>query len=87
MRKIERKIMDQREIQKDMLTVLKKRVINLLPIAQNPQPIKAMNVYLTYSINDYNNNKNKVKIMEHVGFLNRKNLLKSSEFKAVTIDK
>ncbi len=56
-------MMDQKEIQKDILGVLKKRVSNLVPIAQIPQPSKAINAYLTWSIDDYNNKKIDVKTM------------------------
>ena len=44
MRKV-RKVIDQNEIQNVVLKVLKYRVNNLLPIAQNPQPTRAMNAY------------------------------------------
>ncbi len=37
--------MDQKEIQKVVLNVLKKRVNSLLPIAQRPQPTRATNAY------------------------------------------
>ena len=42
-----RKRMDQNEIQNVVLNVLKYRVNNLLPIAQNPQPTRAIIVYFT----------------------------------------
>ena len=42
-----RKTIDQKEIQNVVLKVLKYRVNILLPIAQIPQPIRAMNAYFT----------------------------------------
>jgi len=54
MRKTVRKTIDQKETQKVVLNVLKYRVNILLPIAHNPQPIRAMNAYFTYSTMHYN---------------------------------
>jgi hypothetical protein len=45
--------MDQNEIQKVVLIVLKYRVNSLLPIAQKPQPIRAINPYFTCSTEHY----------------------------------
>jgi len=46
-RKKVRNIIDQSEIQKVVLNVLKYRVNILLPMAQKPQPTRAMNEYFT----------------------------------------
>jgi hypothetical protein len=58
--------MDQNEIQKVVLIVLKYRVNSLLPIAQKPQPIRAINPYFTCSTEHYSKLHDEVKTAEKI---------------------